>query len=240
MRPPSSLASPSLLSTAGGPSRFRFRVWVNPNRPEPKTENHDGRRHDDPAGSVGKEFGCRSATRDDRLLGPAPDGVGGAGPDRRRAWRADAGADQPPQRLPRPALGDAGRHGRSEGPEAAQGQLLPCLLGTPADGGEGTHGGDPGGLHPGGIDPLGRRAGSGHGHERHLEEPGLPALRGDRRQDQELPRPPARGRLALPLAGCDLREGARGRAHRPGRGNRGRRGQRPGPARGARHGDRRV
>ncbi len=37
--------------------------------------------------------------------------------------------------------------------------------------------GDPGRLHPGHLDPLGRRAGQGHGHERHLQEPGQPAVR---------------------------------------------------------------
>ena len=48
---------------------------------------------------------------------------------------------------------------------------------------------------------------------------------GNRRQDPQLPRPSARRRLALSLAGCDLREGARGRAYRPGRGHRSRRRQ---------------
>ena len=46
--------------------------------------------------------------------------------------------------------------------------------------------------------------------------------------------------MALTLAGCDLREGAPGRAHRLGGADRRCRRQRPGPARGARHGDRRV
>src|SRR2546426_6509084 len=35
------------------------------------------------------------------------------------------------------------------------------------------------GLHPGHLDALGRRPGQGDGHERHLEEPGQPALRGN-------------------------------------------------------------
>ena len=70
------------------------------------------------------------------------------------------------------------------------------------------------------------------------ERGGLQALRRDRRQDRKLPRPAAGGRLALSLAGCDLRKGAPGRAHRIGRGDRRRRGQRSGPARGPRHGGR--
>ena len=38
----------------------------------------------------------------------------------------------------------------------AQGELLPRLPGTPSDRREGAHGGDPGGLYQGRIDPLGR------------------------------------------------------------------------------------
>ena len=48
-----------------------------------------------------------------------------------------------------------------------------------------------------------------HGHERHLEEPGQPALRGDRRAREGLPRPADRGRLAVSVDRRDLREGAR-------------------------------
>ena len=59
-----------------------------------------------------------SASRDDRLHGRAADGTGGRGPDRRRARRALGGSYHPPQRLPRPVLGNAGRHGRAEDPEA--------------------------------------------------------------------------------------------------------------------------
>jgi hypothetical protein len=42
--------------------------------------------------------------------------------------------------------------------QAAQGQLLPGLPGAAADGREGAHRRHPGGLHPGHLDPLGRRA----------------------------------------------------------------------------------
>ena len=62
---------------------------------------------------------------------------------------------------------------RAAHPEAPEGQLLPRLPGAAADGGEGADGGDPGGLHPGRLDALGRRPGQGDGHERHLQEPGL-------------------------------------------------------------------
>ena len=43
------------------------------------------------------------------------------------------------------------------------------------------------------------RPGQGDGHERHLQEPGLAALRGDRRAGAHLPGPADRGRLALHL-----------------------------------------
>ena len=78
-------------------------------------------------------------------------------------------------------LGDAGRHGRAEDPEAEEGELLPGLPGAAADGREGAGCGDPGGLHQGGVDPLGRRPGAGHGDVRHLQEPSLQAVRRDRR-----------------------------------------------------------
>ena len=69
------------------------------------------------------------------------------------------------------SLGDPRRHGRAEDPEAAEGELLPRLSGAAADGREGADGSDPGGLHPGRVDPLGRRPGAGHGDVRHLQEP---------------------------------------------------------------------
>ena len=54
-------------------------------------------------------------------------------------------------------------------------------------------------LRPGHLDPLGRRSRQGHGHERHLQEPGLAAVRRDRRQGEGLPRSADRGRLAIPV-----------------------------------------
>ena len=78
-------------------------------------------------------------------------------------------------------------------PKLRKGSYFPGLPYAAADGGEGADGGDPGGLHPGRVDPLGRRPGAGDGHVRHLQEPGLQAVRGDRRQDPELPRPAAGG-----------------------------------------------
>lgn len=47
-----------------------------------------------------------------------------------------------------------------------------------------------GSLYPGRFDPLRRRSGQGDGHERHLQEPGLEAVRGDRRQGEGVPQPP--------------------------------------------------
>ena len=62
-------------------------------------------------------------------------------------------------------------------PKLRKGELLPGLPGAAADGREGAGCGDPGGLHPGGVDPLGRRSGSGDGDVGRLQEPGLQAVR---------------------------------------------------------------
>ena len=67
------------------------------------------------------------------------------------------------QRLPRPRLGDAGRHGRAAHPQAAQGQLFPRLSGAPPPCREGADRGHPGSLCPRRLDPLGRRPGQGDG-----------------------------------------------------------------------------
>ncbi len=70
---------------------------------------------------------------------------------------------------------------------------------------------------------------SKHGHERHLQEPGLPAVRpfgnasiawrarGDRRQGEGIPCPPDRGRLALSVDRRHLHVGPAWRPHRLGR-----------------------
>ena len=99
-------------------------------------------------------------------------------------------------------------------PKLRQGSLLPRLPPPAADGREGADRGDPGGLHPGHLDPLGRRAGEGLRAHRRVEEPGEPALRRDRRAGAGLPQPAARGQVSLPLDRRHLREGARERAHR--------------------------
>ena len=135
-------------------------------------------------------------------------------------------------------LGDPRRHGRAAHPQAAQGLLLPGLPGAAPDGREGAHRGGAGGLRAGRLDPLGRRPGQGDGDERHLQEPGQPAVRGDRREGEGLPRPPDRGRLALSVDRRHLREGAPERPHRLGRRDRRGRRQQRRPARGSRHGHR--
>jgi hypothetical protein len=73
---------------------------------------------------------------------------------------------------------------------------------------------------------------------RDRQEHGLQAVQGDRRARERLPRPAAGGRVALPVAGRDLPEGARGRPDRlGGRHSRGRGGH-GGPARDRRPGPR--
>ena len=60
--------------------------------------------------------------------GRAADGDGSRRQDRRGAWRALGRPARPTQRLPRPGLGDAGRHGRAAHPETAQRLVLPNAL----------------------------------------------------------------------------------------------------------------
>ena len=105
-----------------------------------------------------------------------------------------------------PRLGDAGRHGGASHPQAAHGQLLPELSRAAAARREGHRVGRAGGLRPRRLDPLGRRSRARPGHGRHLEKPGQPAVRGDRREGRTLPRPPHRRRLALRLARRHLPE----------------------------------
>ena len=143
----------------------------------------------------------------ERLMEMEVAGLTGAG-----LWREELRASGAAQRLSRARLGDPRRHGRAAHPEAAQGLVLPRLPGAATAGREGAHRRHAGGLHPGHLDPLGRRPGQGARHERHLEEPGEPALRGDRRAREGVPRPPDRGRLALPVDRRHLREGPRATA----------------------------
>ena len=97
----------------------------------------------------------------ERLMALEVEGLTGAGHGERSADRITHRNG-----YRRPVLGDAGQHGGAEDPEAEEGELLPGLPGAAADGREGAGCGDPGGLHPGGVDPLGRRSGSGDGDVR--------------------------------------------------------------------------
>ena len=58
-------------------------------------------------------------------------------------------------------------------PKLRKGSYFPGFLEPRRDGREGADGGDPGGLHPGRIHPLGRRPGAGDGDVGHLQEPSL-------------------------------------------------------------------
>jgi hypothetical protein len=66
-------------------------------------------------------------------------------------------------------------------PRLRKGSYFGKLPGAAADGREGAHRSDPGSLYQGHLDALGRRTGQGHGRERRLAQPGLAAMRGDRR-----------------------------------------------------------
>ena len=141
------------------------------------------------------------------------------GSDRRRPARAVRRPHDLPQRLPGPDAGHAPGQPAAAHPEAAAGQLLPALPRAAQDVGEGPGGGDPGSLGQRRLDPAGRRPGAGDGAGRDLQEHGLQAVQGHRRSRRRLPRPPARRRVALSLAGRDLPQAARGRPHRLGRGD---------------------
>jgi hypothetical protein len=69
-----------------------------------------------------------------------------------------------------------------------------------------------GGVHPGDLDPFGRRSGQGHGYERHLQNSGQPAVQGDRRPREGVPRAAYRGRLAVRVNRRHLSEGPPGRS----------------------------
>ena len=61
-------------------------------------------------------------------------------------------------------------------PKLRKGSYFPGFLEPRRHGREGADRGDPGSLHPGHLDALGRRPGQGDGHERRLEEPGVSRL----------------------------------------------------------------
>ena len=64
-------------------------------------------------------------------------------------------------------------------PKLRKGSYLPGLSGTTPHGREGTHRRGTGSLCARRLNSLGGRSGAGHGHDRHLQEPGEPAVRGD-------------------------------------------------------------
>ena len=105
-----------------------------------------------------------------------------------RLRRTHRGAGEQPQRLPGAALGHAGRHDRSGGPEAARGHLLPGVVVDPSPPGRAGVGvGDRPGLRRGGLDPTGRGSGRGDGDRRDLQVGGVAAGRRARRQGGRVP-----------------------------------------------------
>ena len=64
-------------------------------------------------------------------------------------------------------------------PKLRKGSYFPGFL-EPRPGREGIGGGRSGSLRARRLDPLGRRPRQGDGHDRHLQEPGQPVVRGDR------------------------------------------------------------
>ena len=168
----------------------------------------------------------------ERLMELETDGLCGAGP----ASAATVGAITATATAT--VTGRPGRHGRAPDPQTAPRQLLPPLPGA-AERGEGPDGRDPGSLGRGHLHPQRRQPGAGDGHGGDQQEPGLEALQGDRRARRRLSLPADRRRVALSLAGRDLRQSPRRRPHRLGRRYRRRRGQHRRPPRGPGHDRRR-
>src|SRR6202020_2698875 len=139
------------------------------------------------------------------------DGGRRRGADRRGPARTGRRSAELAQRLPRPHARHAAWLAQSQDPEAAGRQLLPAVPGGAQDDGKGVGRRHPGGLDRRRVDAPGRRDRAGDGALRHLEEPGLETVQGNRRAREGLPRTAARRRLALSVAGCDLkvREGGR-------------------------------
>ena len=90
-----------------------------------------------------------------------------------------AHGEKSPERLVQ-RNGYRGRNGRASDSEAAQGILLSCFLEPRRLAEKALTAVLQESLHSRNLDPLGGRPDQGHGHERNLEEPGEPALRGYR------------------------------------------------------------
>ena len=175
----------------------------------------DDRPGDCPARSAGERHGCERAARDDRLCRRAADGTGSRRYGRCRPRRTQRRPAGPAQRLSRPRLGDPRRHRGAGHPQAAARQLLPFFPRAQAHGREGADSCDPRGLRPWCFDPRRRRPGAGHGGVRRQQEPGVAALRRDRRACERLPgRSRARGHIfgSMRPASKSVRPGASSRS----------------------------
>ncbi len=90
-------------------------------------------------------------------------------------------------------------------PTLREGSHFPPFLETP-HGRESPGRRDPGGLCLGRLDAFLGQTRQSYGHERNLQEPLQPAVRRHRRARERVPRSAARGRLAVRVDRCDLRE----------------------------------
>ena len=149
---------------------------------------------------------------------PRPGGHGGRGQRAHRAaqGRARPGAPpDPPQRVPRPALGHPGGHDRARDPPGPRRLLPPVAARAAAAGRAGPARGRPGGVRVGRLHAPGRRPRPRPRDRGHQQERGEPDLRSARRRGRGVPQPAARGEAyPVPLARRHVPQGARGR---PGR-----------------------
>ena len=129
--------------------------------------------------------------------------------------RARPGAPpDPPQRVPRPALGHPGRHDRARHPAGPRRLVLPEPARAAPAGRAGPARGGPGGVRAGRQHPPGRRPRPGPGDRRDQQERGQPDLRRARRRGRapSATRSLADERVPVPLA---RRHGAPRGAIRP-------------------------
>ena len=152
--------------------------------------------------------------RDRRSCPAAHHGDRRRGRDRRRPARAGRRAHDLAQGLPRPGARHPARDAEPACAEAPAGFILPGLSRAASNLREGAGRRRSGSVDRRGLDPADGRTRPVHGPQRDLQEHGIEALRGHRREGRRVPEPAAHRRPALSLAGLDLPQGPPGRPDR--------------------------
>lgn len=201
-----------------------FGVEVRVGGPGADRRDDDGRREGGASRARGEAGRRGSRAREAGVRRGAADGAGGRGGRGRREGRALAAEDGAAERASGAALGDTrgpggssrrsrGRGGARASPPVSSraGPRRRSWWRSPSPLDRWRARRAPGGLRARGLDARRGRPGARQGRDGRLEEPGEPALRGDRRAGGGVPLPPDRGPLALSVARRHRPEGARGR-----------------------------